>query len=311
MGFSNRQVDAVLLWKREKETLTLLFVRGRRRYLQSRHRTATYWVPSLSAFRVNQMSGGAKYAAMAKQSASRGSKRFVYVDVWDSREPFPNHFGRQGDNPFKNSYGWLKIRWLIHDVRIYGFRESFRRWYYLLDTWRNRGERIFAGEDDLGNRFWFSHMAKAPSGFRGGRFVEPADPHWFRGQDHHVCHPSWLLWLGGCTAHTPAQIKARGEYGPHGRLAGGTVPWRVQHRADTCLQGNDPCAIPNNQMLVSPWYKLMKESGFANFNYNTNPMHHPFAGEHDVKQEVVEDFYRHLAPYCRWSRGHDHDEWRN
>jgi hypothetical protein len=251
------------------------------------------------------------YAAMAKKSASRGSFRYVHVAFWDDKEPWPNHWGRQGDNPFKNSYGWLRYRWMVHDVRIYGFRESFRRWYYLLDVWRMRGERIFAGEDDNGNRYWFSHMSKANAGLKGGRFIEPADPHWFRGQDHHTPSPAWLLWLAGNTAHTPAQIKARGEWGPHGRQAGGIVPWRVQHRGDTFTSGNDPGALPSNQMLVSPWYKLLKESGFSHFNMNMNPVHAPFLGEHDVRQEVVEDFYRHLGPYTRWSRGHDHDEWRN
>ena len=255
--------------------------------------------------------GASKYAAMTRKSAERGTHRYVHVAMWDDKEPFPNHFGRQHDNPFLNSYGWLRFRWMVHDVRIYGFRESFRKWYYLVDTWRNRGERIFAGEDELGNKFWFSHMAKGASGMKGGRFVEPKDPHWFRGADYHVCHPSWALWLAGCTAHTPAQIKARGEWGPHGRLAGGQTTWRVRHRADHHHTGNDPSYVPVNAMLVSPWYKLLKESGFSRFNHNSNPSHHPFAGDHDVKQEVVEDFYRHQAPFCRWSRGHDHDEWRN
>uniref|UniRef100_A0A7S1PZB5 NADH dehydrogenase [ubiquinone] 1 alpha subcomplex subunit 12 n=1 Tax=Neobodo designis TaxID=312471 RepID=A0A7S1PZB5_NEODS len=254
----------------------------------------------------------AKYAAMTRKSAQRGSFRFVYVDVWDSREPFPNHWGRQGDNPFKNSYGWLRFRWMIHDLRIYGFRESIRKWYYLLDCWRMRGEKIFAGEDENGNRYWFSHMSKAVSGLRGGRFIEPADPHWFRGQDAHTPSPRWLIWLVGNTAHTPAQIKARGEWGIHGRMGGGTTLWDVKWRQDMIGHNNDPGPLPNNQMLVSPWYKLLKESGFTHFNKQTNPLNNPhFTHDHDVKQEVVEDFYRHNAPFCRWSRGHDHDEWRN
>lgn len=258
------------------------------------------------------MTAPAKYAEMARKSASRGSKRFVYNDIWDSREPFPNHFGRQGDNPFKNSYGWLKIRWLVHDVRIYGFRESFRRWYYLLDTWRNKGERIFAGEDENGNKYWHSHMSKRTSGQNGGRFIEPADPHWFRGQDYHTPPPSWALWLAGVVAHTPAQVKARGEFGPHGRAQSGQTMMAYRHSATHgIMTGNDPTHVAHNGMIVSPWLGLLKESGFANFNYNANPVHEPFAGEHDVKQEVVEDFYRHTAPFCRWSRGHDHDEWRN
>lgn len=257
------------------------------------------------------MTAPAKYAAMARKSASRGSFRFVYNSTWDDREPWPNHFGRQGDNPFKNSYGWLKFRWLVHDVRIYGFRESFRRWYYLLDTWRNRGERIFAGEDENGNRYWFSHMGKGLTmGLRGGRFIEPKDPHVLRGQDAHTPPPKWLLWLVGNSAHTPAMMQARGEWGIHGRQWGGGV-WSVRHKLDHLHQGNDPTWLPTNSLLVSPWYKLIKESGFAHFSYNSNPAHFPFAGEHDVKQEVVEDFYRHNAPHARWSRGHDHDEWRN
>jgi len=255
---------------------------------------------------------GAQYAAMTRKSASRGSFRYVHVAIWDDREPFPNHFGRQGDNPFKNSYGWLRFRWMVHDVRLYGIRESIRKWYYLQDTWRNRGERIFAGEDELGNKFWFSHMSKATSGIKGGRFVEPKDPHWFRGQDYHVTHPSWMLWLAGCTAHTPAQIKARGEWGPHGRVCNGTTMWNVRWRADHVQgHGNDPTYVPSNTILVSPWYKLIKEAGFSRYIYNMNPVHAPFAGEHDVKQEVVEDFFRMQAPTCRWTRGHDHDEVRN
>ena len=254
---------------------------------------------------------GEKYAALARKSASRGSFRFVYNAHWDDREPWPNHFGRQGDNPFKNSYGWLKFRWLVHDVRVYGFKESIRKWYYLLDTWRNKGEKIFAGEDENGNRYWFSHMSKATSGIRGGRFFEPADPHWFRGADYHTPPPKYMAWLLGMTAHTPAQIKARGEWGIHGRQTGGQVLWQVRHRQDFMHQGNDPTWLPNNQMLVSPWYRILRESGFAHFNYTSNPSSAPFIGEHDVKQEVVEDFYRHTAPAARWSRGQDHDEWRN
>jgi NADH:ubiquinone oxidoreductase subunit len=256
--------------------------------------------------------GANKYALMARKSAQRGSKRFVYVQAHDDRQAWPSNRGRgQTDNPFKNYRGWTRFRWCVHDVRIYGLWDAGKKFYYLLDSWRQRGERVYCGSDELGNQYYMSHDSCGQSN-KHGRMVIPADPHVLRGQDGHCCPPEWQAWLHGNLAHTPAQIKARGEYGPHGRISKSNTMWNVRWRSDNFNQGlaNDPTYTPTTSVLVSPWYKLMEESGFSVYNYNMNPTHAPFLQPHDVKQEVVEDFYRQQHAFCRQSKGQDHDEWR-
>lgn len=254
-----------------------------------------------------------KYADMARKSSKVGSKRFIYWPAHDEVQPFPGHQGRQHDNPLKHSYWATRVGWLIHDVRLFGLREAARKWYYLIDVWRNRGERIFAGMDELGNKFWFSHVAKGANLGRGGRWMEPADPHWFRGQDYYAAHPEWTRWCAGVTAYSPAMLKARGEGGMHGpSMGGGSTPFKVKYQQGMLQHHHaDPTYVPQTTMIMSPWYKLQNEAGWACFHHHQIPVHAPFAGEHDVKPEVVEEFWRHTAPFCRWSRGHDHDEWRN
>lgn len=250
-----------------------------------------------------------KLAELARKSASRGTYYFSFNDCWDSRQPWPQHRGRQGDNPLANFGGILRYKWFIHDCRQFGFIKTITRWYYLCESWKGRGEKIYCGMDEIGNKYWTTNDA---AHINGARFVEPADPHWFRGQDAQCCPPMWQQWMTYCTAHSPAQLKARGEYGPHGRQ-GRMHPFNVQwHQSAIVLGlGTDPTYVPQTGMLVSPWYKRLKEGGFCrwvtNVVYPTDP---PFMGPHDIKPEIVEDFYRNNNLNCRWSKGHDHDEWK-
>ncbi len=252
-----------------------------------------------------------KYGEMARKAAARGSKRYVHLPIWDDRHPFPMHRGRGSDEPIRNFRGWTRWRWLIHDFRVFGFKETVRKHYYLGENWRQKGERIFAGQDELGNKYWYTWDAPRNG---VGRWVEPADPHHFRGQDAQTCPPPWQTWLNAMVAHTPAMIKARGEYGMHGRMAGAHVTFNYRWHKDIWNfgMGNDPTYVPTTGMIMSPWYKLLKESGFSRWVPNRGlPTHMPMVQPHDVKQEVVEEFYRGQNAFCRWSKGHDHDEWRN
>ena len=255
----------------------------------------------------------AKYVAMTKIAASRGSRDFVCVPSYDERMPWPNYKFRGTDEPLKHFRGWTRWRWMIHDFRVYGFKEFVRKHYYLGECWRQKGEKIFAGQDELGNKYWYTWDG-ARGNNNNGRFVEPLDPHHFRGQDAQTCPPAWQMWLQGMMAHTPAIIKARGEWGLHGRTNGAHVTFTYRWHKDLWNfgMGNDPTYVPTTGMVLSPWYKLLKEAGFSRFVPNIGlPTHMPMVQPHDVKQEVVESFYRGQNAFCRWSKGHDHDEWRN
>lgn len=69
------------------------------------------------------------------------------------------------------------------------------------------------GIDAYGTKYWQSFTSVGDNGWR---WFEPADPHWFRGRDQVTPPPEWYKSLVGHTAHTPQQMKARGEWGMHG-----------------------------------------------------------------------------------------------
>ena len=248
-----------------------------------------------------------RMAEMTRKSAQRGSKNFVWVQPFDERMYWPSWRGQQSDNPFAQWRGTWKFRWIIMDFRIFGFKEAIRKNWYMQCAWHSRGERIYMGTDENGNKYWQSWDAQRSG---GGRWVEPADPHWFRICTH-VPPPAWQMWLGGVMAHTPAIMQARGEWGPHGRMAKSLTPFNVRWRADLMTSvGNDPTHVPSNSVFFSPWSSLLKEAGYARYIYNRNPMWAPMVQPHDLKQEIVEDFFRRDMPFCQWHRGQDHDEWR-
>jgi len=250
-----------------------------------------------------------RYAAMARQSATRGSKRFIYNECWDDKPCLPNIYQRGTDNPFRTSRAWRRFRWLIHDLRQFGIRETVRKYYYLGDSWRQRAsERRLMGIDELGNKFWQAWDSKGQAG-RFGRLIEPADPHFLRGQDYWAMPPGWLMWLGGAIAHTPLQMKLRGEFGPNGRWMEG--PWRMKWSKDCSFFWNisDPHFLMSNTHIVSPWYKMAKEAGFSRYTHSFEPMWQPYEQPHEVKQEVIEDYYGYQAHNRKMSRGQDHDDW--
>lgn len=249
-----------------------------------------------------------RFAEMARKSAARGSKNFIWLQPHDERMYFPSWRGKQSDNPFVNWRGTTKFRWVLMDFRIFGFKEAIRKNWYLNNVWHARTERIYMGTDENGNKYWQSWDAQRSG---GGRWVEPADPHWFRGWDSHTPPPAWQMWLGGAIAHTPAIIQARGEWGPNGRLTRCHSPFNVRWRPDlTQHTGNDASHCPTNSVFFSPWSNILKEAGYSRYIYNRNPMWVPMIQPHDLKQEIVEDFFRRDMPFCQWHRGADHDEWR-
>lgn len=249
-----------------------------------------------------------KFAEMARKSASRGSKNFVWLQPHDEKMAFPSYRGKQSDNPFINWRGTWKFRWILMDFRIFGFKEAIRKNWYMQNVWHARGERIYMGMDENGNKYWQSWDAQRAG---GGRWVEPVNPHWFGGWDCHTPPPAWQMWMAGAIAHTPAIIQARGEWGPNGRLFKAHNPFNVKWRPDLLTTaGNDAAHCPTNSVFFSPWSNILKEAGYSRYIYNRNPMWVPMIQPHDLKQEIVEDFFRRDMPFCQWHRGADHDEWK-
>jgi hypothetical protein len=258
-----------------------------------------------------QRKTSADFALMAKKSAGRGSKNYVHLTMHDDRNCYPARNFQWDDNPFRAWRGWQRWRWLIHDIRVFGSWETLRKNHYLQAVWHKKSEKIYHGRDENGNTYWSTNDGMR---IQGGRWIEPVDPHWFRGSDAYTCPPDWFGWLTGNFAHTPAEMQARGELGLNGRCGGTTHPWHLEYVPGMFLLGAglDPTFVPQTTVVFSPWYKQMKEAGFSRWVNNIGrPLTLPFMGEHDVKDEVVEEFYRGQAAYQRWSRGHDHDEWKN
>jgi hypothetical protein len=253
----------------------------------------------------------ADLAAMARKSASRGSYRYVHVTAVDDRQSFPPVRVPHQDNPMKHFRAWNRLKWLAQDVRMFGAREVFRKWYYLGPVWHKKGEKVFVGRDENGNTYWtgFDSFGRGLM----NRWIEPVDPHWFRGGDFTASTGGWYMWMAGHIPHTPAQVKARGESGPHGRQGSQVHPYNIHYYTGMMQShGIDPTSVPQHGMLISPWQNHIKEAGYTRWVTNCGmPIHMPLTQPHDVKPEIVEDFYRGQAAYQRWSRGHDHDEWKN
>jgi hypothetical protein len=254
-----------------------------------------------------------KYVVMTKKSAERQSMNFVHCSHWDDFANFPMNHNRQGgadDRSFKNYRGWTRYKWAYHDFRLFGFWTTIRKHWH--DPFLSRrGERIFAGKDEVGNKYWFTW--DGTSSFNN-RWYEAPDTHPLRaGADPWACVPKWIYWLAKCHAHTPAQIAARGEWGPHGRNPGKVTPFNVLWDKDMLVNWHsDPGYLPSNWHILSPYYEMQREAAFTRYGPNRGmPVHMPMVQPHDIKPEVVEDFWRNQQAWCRWSRGQDHDEWKN
>lgn len=258
------------------------------------------------------------YGAAAKAIATAtGTKHFYYFPPHEDRNAWPSHKASTGckgvvDNPFKEMFGFIRWRWVLHDFRVFGLRKALRKHYYVGEQWRMKDEKIFCGEDENGNKYWMSRRSR---GSNQGRFVEPADPHWFRGQCLQTPNAAWSKWLVWNSAHSPVQIKARGEYGLNSRN-GIPLPFSIRHSwSGPQQQGTqfmrDPAHIwPTH--LVSPHYRVMKEAGFSKWGVVNKgfPVHAPFHGVHDFPEEVEEEYYRVHSAFSRANKGNDHDEWR-
>lgn len=148
------------------------------------------------------------------------------------------------------------------------------------------------------------------------RMVEPADPHWFRGQSPHTAGPMWLKWMQGNAAHTPAQVQARGEWGLNSRL-GMPLPFNIRYNEWSPLNwgeiySRDPMWVSAPGMLVNPERRALEEAGYSRWMLNKGqPLYMPFCGVHDYPDELVEEYYRGQWAFGRESKGNDHDEWRN
>lgn len=254
-----------------------------------------------------------KYGEMAVRSSKCGSKNFVYTKAHDDAHSFPRHHHRQGDNPVRLSFTWARWRWIVHDFRMFGLFGAVRKHYYIGEAWRRKDEKIFVGKDENGNKYWQSRRAQ---GTFFVRIIEPADPHWFRGQSPHAASPMWLKWMQGGAAHTPAQMKARGEWGHNSRL-GIPMPFNIKYNEWSPLNaGNiytrDPMWVAGPGLLVNPERRALQESGFSRWMWQKGlPVYMPFCGVHDYSDELVEEFYRGQWAFGHESKGNDHDEWRN
>ena len=254
----------------------------------------------------------ANYAAMARKSASRGSKHYVHVDGWEDRPRMMFRHQRGRDNVFAEWRPYRRVAWMWHDIRAYGLWEYTKKFYYGLESWRGKAsEKHLHGIDELGNKYWSAWDTKGcGSGHKMGRFFEPKDQHPYRGLDTKAPPPIWEAWLRGMIAHTPQQMQARGEYGPHGRVRE-AAPYKW-HYADWHLWHNDdnPGYLPTQSNFMSPWYRTVKEAGFIQqSDYNWDPHFKPFEQPHDFRMEVVESFYDRMGTNRQNFRAVDGTEW--
>ncbi|EPY35670.1 hypothetical protein STCU_01004 [Strigomonas culicis] len=227
--------------------------------------------------------------------------------------PGPRHNARQSDLPWKDSLTWARWRWIMHDFRMFGLGGFIYKHVYIGEAWRRKDEKIFVGKDENGNKYW---MARRTQGTLFSRFVEPKDPHWFRGQAPHCAPPTWLKWLQFNAAHSPAQVRARGEWGLNSRM-GMPLPFNIKYDDFSPLNwgetwSRDPMWVAGPLQLVNPERKALQEAGFSRWVQNQgNPLYMPFCGVHDYSDELVEEYYRGQWAFGRTSKGNDHDEWRN
>ncbi|KAG8340738.1 hypothetical protein TRVL_08435 [Trypanosoma vivax] len=254
-----------------------------------------------------------KYGRMASVASLCGSKNFVFTHCHDDRHAFPRHHHRQSDTPWKDSFSWNRIRWWIHDFRMFGLWGALKRHYYIGEPWRRKDEKIFVGKDENGNKYW---LARRSQGSFHVRMVEAADPHWFRGQAPHTASPMWMKWMQGNAAHTPAQVRARGEWGHNSRL-GMALPFNIKYDEYSPINNGetytrDPMWVSAPGLLVNPERRALEEAGYSRWVINKGmPLYMPFCGVHDYPDELVEEYYRGQWAFGRASKGNDHDEWRN
>lgn len=254
-----------------------------------------------------------KYAVQAVKASKCGSKNFVYTPVHDNRHAFPRHHHRQSDVPWRDSFSTQRLRWIFHDFRMFGLWGAIKKHYYIGEAWRRKDEKIFVGKDENGNKYW---MSRRTTGALQNRFIEPKDPHWFRGQEPHAAPPMWIKWLNGNAAHTPAQVQARGEWGLNSRL-GRTLPFNIKYDNWSPLNwgsmwSRDPMWVSGPGMLIHPERRTLQEAGYSRWVVNQGqPAYMPFCGVHDAPDELVEEYYRGQWAFGRTSKGNDHDEWRN
>lgn len=254
-----------------------------------------------------------RYGEMAARASKVGSKNFVYNPMHDDKMAFPRHHHRQSDVPWRDSMTWARWRWIVHDFRMFGLWGALRKHYYIGESWRRKDEKIFVGKDENGNKYW---LVRRSAGAMTSRIIEPKDPHWFRGQSPHTASSIWLKWLQGNVAHTPAQIKARGEWGLNSRV-GQPLPFNIKYDDFSPINwgsiwSRDPMWAPGPGVLVNPEKKVLEEAGYSRWVVNQgSPVYMPFCGVHDYSDELVEEFYRGQWAFGRVSKGNDHDEWRN
>ena len=256
---------------------------------------------------------GKDYAAMARQSASRGSKHFIYNEKWEEPSTYMFRHQRGTDNIFAEWRAWRRLQWHIHDIKVYGLLGFVKKFHWLNDVWRSRAsEKHLQGIDELGNKYWAAWDSKGcGSGMKLGRFIEPKDPHWLRGTDWNAAPPAWHAWLRGLIAHTPQQMKARGEFGPFGRMKD-QYPFKWHWEDWHVFQNNDdPGFLPSNNHHMSPWYKNQQEQGFNVDEGETLDARHSdaFMKPHDMKPEVVESFFSRINSNRTHYRSLDSDEW--
>ena len=252
------------------------------------------------------------WGAVAKQSSKVGSCRFVFLPQNDDRQNFRFNKGLT-DNPFRDHWGWVKWRWNFHDFRMFGLFGALRKHYYIGEAWRRKDEKIFMGKDPSGNKYW---MGRRSGSSNYGKIIEPADPHWFRGQDPGGTTAPWHKWLTSQSAHTPAAVRARGELGRNSHSTN-NGPFNYKHtRFDHLLRFHNTWRDPGycfDAQLLNPDYKVLEEAGFSRWFQMqaqvSGPVHPPFFGEHAFSDDLVEEYYRGQWAFCRSNKGTDHDNW--
>ncbi|RNF12036.1 NADH:ubiquinone reductase (H(+)-translocating) [Trypanosoma rangeli] len=97
--------------------------------------------------------------------------------------------------------------------------------------------------------------------------VEPVDPHWFREQAPYTTSPMWLKWMQGNAAHTPAQMKARGEW-DHTSLLGMPLPLNIKYDEFSLINADeifsrDTMWVAAPCFLVNPERRALEEAGYS------------------------------------------------
>lgn len=265
----------------------------------------------LTAPAIGSNPNAALYGAKAVIASKVGSRRFVFLSFYDDKIPFPAHKMKQSDEPWKDNFWWTRIRWWVHDFRMFGLKAALKRHYYIGEPWRRKDEKIFVGKDDLGTTYWLSRRSQ---GSFNTRIMDPIDNHWFRGSDVHAAPPMWFKWMVGNLAHTPAQMQARGEWGYNAR-AGRPGPFNIRHEIYSPLNGGtyfnrDPHMSTNPYSLLNPERRALAEAGNSRWTMmKGGASSYPYMGVHNYSDELVEEYYRGQWPFSRVNKSGDADGW--